>query len=569
MAISATSSGLGTPSAQFLSFMQMNQDSKALKSSVRTARSIEKNMQKESDKAAKDMTKFFSSIGKDIKMLVKKSADSLGITTLMAKIMGKDLALSEKKGRRQKIKDRGTNIEDAQTKDQKEKGPGMIATLKEKFEDVTIGEKLKALLLIGAVLLLTKIQKTLVPIVKALIKAFVFVKDKVFGNFESPGGATFAALLAGIVAWKFRGFIKLIGSAALSIGSALLSVTRFLGINKLVAARYKAMSVLMMKQFKGKGAFASIGKIWRKGGPIGLAFAGIRKASLLIFSGAKGALKALGGGMSKLFSSLGKVFTLMRLGILAMYTSMIPIVAPLLPIIGIIAGIVLVLASLKSGFDTFKQSLDDGDSMFTAVLKGLGDAMLTLVTLPLTLVKKLAGWIAGLLGLDSFKEELDKFNFKAFVKNTFKSLITGLANFVKAVALGAVAAFKALGPGGESPLGAFSKTYNEVMSGGEGTTASAGEGSTASKEPTLSDLAMTQGFTETKETLQVNNTMKEKNKEIIRLAAIKGSGSSGPVTIISNKGNTDASVKNNNAFLHSPVNVSHSDSAARQLSEIF
>ena len=62
-------------------------------------------------------------------------------------------------------------------------------------------------------------------------------------------------------------------------------------------------------------------------------------------------------------------------------------IAPFLPIIAIAAAVVAVFFALKSGFETFKQSLEDGDSMFTAVIKGLGDAMLTLVTLPYVLIQ--------------------------------------------------------------------------------------------------------------------------------------------------------------------------------------
>ena len=110
------------------------------------------------------------------------------------------------------------------------------------------------------------------------------------------------------------------------------------------------------------------------------------------------------GGLTKGFSMLGRGLTALRLGVMSMYSSILPMIAPFLPIIAIAAAVVAVFYSLKSGFDTFKQSLDDGDSMFTAVIKGLGDAMLTLVTLPATLVKKLVGFIAGLFGFDNFKE---------------------------------------------------------------------------------------------------------------------------------------------------------------------
>ena len=155
----------------------------------------------------------------------------------------------------------------------------------------------------------------------------------------------------------------------------------------------------------------------------------------------------------------------------SMSSSLGPMIVPFLPVIAIAAAAVAVFFSLKSGFETFKQSLDDGDSMFTAVIKGLGDAMLTLVTLPATLVKKLVGFIAGLFGFDNFKEKLESFSIKDKIVEVFKSLTGGMVNIIKAIAKGAAAAIAAALPGGETPQEAFAKAYAEVMAGGEGESA--------------------------------------------------------------------------------------------------
>jgi len=146
-------------------------------------------------------------------------------------------------------------------------------------------------------------------------------------------------------------------------------------------------------------------------------------------------------------------------------------IVPFLPVIAIAAAAVAVFFSLKSGFETFKQSLDDGDSMFTAVIKGLGDAMLTLVTLPYVLIQKLVGFIAGLFGFDNFKEKLESFSIKDKIVEVFKSLTGGMVNIIKAIAKGAAAAIAAALPGGETPQEAFAKAYAEVMAGGEGESA--------------------------------------------------------------------------------------------------
>jgi hypothetical protein len=184
--------------------------------------------------------------------------------------------------------------------------------------------------------------------------------------------------------------------------------------------------------------------------------------------GVGGAVSKLGGGFSKLFGFVGKGFMMIKVGMMSMLSSITPMIAPLLPVIAIAAGIAAVLYSLKSGFDTFKASLDQGDSLIVAIIKGVSDAMLTLVLLPVTLIKKLVGFIAGLFGFDNFKEKLESFSIKDAIVNTFKKLTGGMFKLIKAIAKGVVAALAAALPGGKTPQEEFSRAYAEVMKGGEG-----------------------------------------------------------------------------------------------------
>ena len=118
-----------------------------------------------------------------------------------------------------------------------------------------------------------------------------------------------------------------------------------------------------------------------------------------------------------------------------------------------------------------KQSLEDGDSMFVAVLKGLQDAMLTLVTLPYVLVQKLVGFIAGLFGFDSFKEKLEEFDVKKAIGDAFKGMVGGMVKILKAVAAGSKAALKSIFKL-DNPIEAFGEAFDKVMdSGGGGETA--------------------------------------------------------------------------------------------------
>ena len=294
-----------------------------------------------------------------------------------------------------------------------------FASFGDAFGQVSIGEKLGAALLIGGLLLFNSVQEQLVAILTPIISVVMKIVDLL-----GPKGA-FMLFLGTMLAIKFRGLIASAIGVAKSLGPA----------------------------------------IWTG---IGKAFTGINIASKFLLKGAQGALRALSGGMTKLFNGVGKAFKLIRLGMIAMRASLVPMLAPFLPIIAIAAAVVAVLFSLKSAFNVFKKSLDDGDSMLVAIGKGIADFALTLITLPLTLIKKLVGFIAGLFGFDGIKEALDKFSFKDFIKKSFMGFVTGFLKLIKAIAKGAVAALKALAPGGEAPGEAFQRVYNEVMSGGEG-----------------------------------------------------------------------------------------------------
>ena len=167
--------------------------------------------------------------------------------------------------------------------------------------------------------------------------------------------------------------------------------------------------------------------------------------------------------------------------------------APLLLLAGIAAGITAVIISLKSAFDTFKQSLDEGDGLMTALGKAILDFVATLTTLPFTLVKKAVGYIADLFGFPSVKEKLDSIDFKQMFIDIITGFVTKVKNFfadvlridiggivgrigdlgkkvgntLKAIAKGAVAMIAAAAPGGESPTEAFARVYNEVMAAGQ------------------------------------------------------------------------------------------------------
>ena len=321
-------------------------------------------------------------------------------------------------------------------------GTGILDTIREAFDKVSFGEKMMAIVLAGGFFIFSKYKDQLTKVLTPVVQ---FVMDIV--EFLGPQGA-FMAFLGGFILLKS-------GLATKAI--------KFAGQNILKIIKLSAASI-----DKQGGLFKAMGN-------------GFEKINKGVGKGVK-QLKNIGtlitGSLTKGFNALGKGFKTLSIGIKAMRAKMALMLAPFLPAIAIAAAAVAIFVSLKSGFDTFKQSLEDGDSMFTAVIKGLGDAMLTLVTLPYVLVQKLVGFIAGLFGFDNFKAKLEEFDVKEAIVNTFKRLTGGMVNMIKAIAKGAAAALAAALPGGTTPQEAFAKAYAEVMAGGNADTSSNLEGTT-------------------------------------------------------------------------------------------
>ena len=462
---------------------------------------------------------------------------------------------------------------------QGDEGKGMIASLKEafsslgdSFNNVSIGEKLGAALLLGSLLLFSQVQETLVPIVQKVVEAFQFVRDFVFGDTENPNANTFAALLGIFAAFKLAPLVSSAVATSKFLGGAMLT-----GLKKL-----------------------------------GTAFTAMR--TFIVADMIPAIFKTYGGVKGKLFTAitrLGLAFTALRTFIVAsmipaitgMVASLAPMLVPLLPVIAIVAGAVAVLYSLKSGFEAFKTSLEEGDSMLTAIGKGLLDFSATLVTLPLTLLKGIVSYFAGIFGFDNFKKKLDNFSFKdgfiniitGFVNKVkdffaaifdfdIKSIIdkigdlgSKIANTLKAIAKGAVAMVAAAVPGGESPTEAFSRVYNEVLNTGEGVVKN--EAAEVANAPLVEDGAMAaakaamttnEAYTTNNNTFNnTTNMMKEKIIELLKfqmekLQIEREGNTNAPIMVNANKGG-DTNVNNSTTNVSGEPNTDHSETTQKLL----
>ena len=505
----------------------------------------------------------FFDIRDGIKNLVDQSKEALG--------------LQKEEDREQDIKqslsDDTVTTDDGESKSIIDSLKEQFESLKENFGNVTIGEKLKAALLVGALALFVKVSDSLVPIVKKIVEAFQFVRDSIFGNTENPNTNTLLSLLGIFAAFKIAPLVKAAGLAVGNLGKATLQL--------------------------GSKAF-TLGK-----DSLFAAFRGINKAGELAVTGAGKAFKIIEGGFKGTFNLLGKGFRNIRLGLIALRTNLAATLVPLAPIIAIAAAIGAVLFSLKSSFEVFKTSLEDGDSMMTAVGKAILDFTATLVTLPLQLAKKLVGFFAGMLGFDGIKEKLDNFSFKdgfiniitGFVdkvKNFFADVLSidiggivskigdlgsKVANTLKAIAKGSVAMIAAAAPGGESPTEAFSRVYNDVLSTGTDTPTDVAKSEVADTElekaattMAAAKAAVTQDaayVTDNKVFNTTNNQIQTKIIEILQLQLDLANEKmkneqEGKSSLMINKSG-DVVTQNSNTFQSGTANSDHTDQTAKIL----
>ena len=390
-------------------------NSTSVKSSVKGVKEIQKVVKDEVSSPLIGMSKFFASIDEGIRKVAKSTADSLGITKIMSMIMAKDLTIQEKQDQEAKAKKRDAKIKSGETIDEttNKSGKTFVQSIKDSVDNFDFGDKLKAALLLAGFYIFTQLQETLIPVIKTLIKGFIFVRDKVFGNAENPTANTLLAFLGILTAISFIGPIKIAKFVAIKVGLLATQLGAFLLNTTFVAGTFSKMSMLM-------------------------------KTSLI-------------PAVLGMLTSIG-----------TMALSLGAMLVPFAPILGAIAIGVAVLYSLKKGFDVFRESLEDGDSMLVAIIKGVQHSLLTLISLPVILFKKLVSFVAGLFGENDFKERLEKIDVAKMLGDSLIFLVKSALKFIIAVGAGIVSALGALLPGGEGPMEAFKRSYSEVMNGGKG-----------------------------------------------------------------------------------------------------
>ena len=405
-------------------------DSKALGGSKKIVKDVVK---KEISRPLDDLSNFFAGIDKSLINLVVFAKKSFGLQEKEQKREDKDFVGPMPSTKM--IRTGKETLVDTD-KDSKEESKnvlgGMLTSLKDAFQEVDFGEKMKALLFIGGLALFLTYKEAIIKALTPLVKLVMGIVD-ILGV-----KGTLALLFGTIITIKLLPVIKAAKDIALYLGGFLPSFKTLKRAFRLMRVFIRRTLPRQLASAYKSGAFTKALKL------LSFAFKALR---LMMTATLYPAIISM---VSTLAAAMG------------------PILGPIIIIAAIAAGIAAVLFSIKSGFDTFKQSLEDGDGMLVAIGKGIADFAITLATLPITLIKKLVGFIAGLFGFDDFKAKLDKFSFKDMIKNAFFGFIGSFVKVIKAIAKGAAAALAAIAPGGKTPQAEFSRVYNEVMQGGKG-----------------------------------------------------------------------------------------------------
>jgi len=278
-------------------------------------------------------------------------------------------------------------------------------------------------------------KKNLIP---ALVKAFDFISAtlKMAGDLILNGISAFSTLFSGMFEadGSLKGFKGQIQNLKDNFGCLLPAFaglgTAIVGIALLLAPKALAFGAIKLALGAAKGGLKFAMKVLR------LFFSKTMYTRILrlVGQGAKGGGKL----MMRALGLVGKALTAMRVFLMssmipAITGFMAPFIIPLALLAAAVAAAVAIFVSIKAGIEEFKCSLANGDSMLVAIIEGVSTALLTLVTLPITLIKKFVAWVAKKLGFEGIAEKLNEFNIVDFIKDGVKKLFSSIGKWVSGI----------------------------------------------------------------------------------------------------------------------------------------
>ena len=185
--------------------------------------------------------------------------------------------------------------------------------------------------------------------------------------------------------------------------------------------------------------------------------------------------KMAGGGKLKI---IGKSISFIFKGILASLKGFLVAAAPILAPVAIIAAIAYSIVRIFQGFQESFSEANEQFGFFGGILAGFTQGIKNILLDVANVIDSVLGFFGFPDAMDGIIKAIEDFDVMEFVGNVmgfFSELGDSIAEafatigrFLKGLGLGAVAAFKALAPGGESPTEAFMRVFNETLAGGAG-----------------------------------------------------------------------------------------------------
>jgi len=197
--------------------------------------------------------------------------------------------------------------------------------------------------------------------------------------------------------------------------------------------------------------------------------------------------KKLGGALGKFTMGLlssGKALAIKMLAALkGLFVSFSAMLVPLLPAIAIgaaIAAAAYVLVRMFQGFKEYFSEANEQFGFFGGLLAGFIGGIKNILLDVANVIDSILGFFGFPDAMDGIIKAIEDFDVMEFVGNvmdffselgdSISEAFARIGRFFKAVGLGFVAGFKALAPGGEGPLEAFKRVFDETLAGGSGDT---------------------------------------------------------------------------------------------------
>ena len=197
--------------------------------------------------------------------------------------------------------------------------------------------------------------------------------------------------------------------------------------------------------------------------------------------------KELGGSLGRFTMGLlsqGKALAIKMLAALkGLFVSFSAMLVPLLPAIAIgaaIAAAAYVLVRMFQGFKEYFSEANEQFGFFGGLLAGFIGGIKNILLDVANVIDSILGFFGFPDAMDGIIKAIEDFDVMEFVGNvmdffselgdSISEAFARIGRFFKAVGLGFVAGFKALTPGGEGPLEAFKRVFDETLAGGSGDT---------------------------------------------------------------------------------------------------